>query len=317
MTDNGKHFLRTSSPEFSDEAIRRFLLGQLGAAEQKTFEERLFVDDKLEARVRLAEFDLADDYVAERLSRTDRELFKQRFAVTKARHQKLTVSEALRDRFASSAAALSDEKLTLGGHLRLVFDFSQPAWRFAFGAMILVILLATVWLVIKEPRINQRIFARRPPAPAPAPSTVAPEAHHPSSGSALPEHKETPSPLPGHEPNPTANESQSVVKSIVLLPGNSGANMPAFILPERDDGVVRLQLRFEETRPSTYRAEVFNAAGQSIFAAQSLRATYREGAMIDLEVSARLLTAGDYQIKLIQVSDGLEEVVASYYFKVR
>ena len=61
MAGANEQFEKERSPEFSDEAIRRFLLGRLSASEQPAFERRLFSEDGLDARVRLAELDLADD----------------------------------------------------------------------------------------------------------------------------------------------------------------------------------------------------------------------------------------------------------------
>ena len=52
----------------SDGMIRGFLLCRLGEGTRARFEERLFTDDELERRVRLAEFELTDDYVFGRLS---------------------------------------------------------------------------------------------------------------------------------------------------------------------------------------------------------------------------------------------------------
>src|SRR2546426_9238041 len=101
MADNSEELDKRDWPEFSDDAIRRFLFGGLSAAEELTFEERLFADERLETRVRLAECELADDYAFGRLNSAERELFEQRFLVSAARQQQLNVSKALHDRFAT------------------------------------------------------------------------------------------------------------------------------------------------------------------------------------------------------------------------
>src|SRR5438046_7969544 len=84
---------------FSDDAIRRFLLGELPVAEQTAFENRLVADDELEARVRLSELGLADDYVQRWLPRAESLRVQERFLVTKDRQEMAAVSQALRDRF--------------------------------------------------------------------------------------------------------------------------------------------------------------------------------------------------------------------------
>src|ERR1043166_2096304 len=89
---------------FSDEAVRRFLLGRLNTTEQSLFEHSLFVDETLEERVRLAELELSDDYTANRLNRADRDLFRRRFLLTAARQKQLGVSRALHENFADSVS---------------------------------------------------------------------------------------------------------------------------------------------------------------------------------------------------------------------
>src|SRR4051794_29745717 len=93
-----------TSQTFSDEAVRRFLLGSLGPTEQSRFEHSLFVDEALDQRVRLAELELADDYSANRLSRADRDRFRQRFLLTADREKKLEVSSALHGNFAGTVS---------------------------------------------------------------------------------------------------------------------------------------------------------------------------------------------------------------------
>ncbi len=109
-----------NSPEFSDDAIRRFLFGRLSAAEQTTLEERLFADDDLEARVRLAEFDLADDYALERLSVADCEAFAEKFLLSAERKRTLGVSTALRERFASVTTTAPERAQVSISWLRLI-----------------------------------------------------------------------------------------------------------------------------------------------------------------------------------------------------
>src|SRR5438477_13138426 len=84
---------------FSDDAIRRFLLGELTVTEQTAFENRLVADDELEARVRLSELGLADDYVQQRLTRPESLRVQECFLVTRNRQDIAAVSQALRDRF--------------------------------------------------------------------------------------------------------------------------------------------------------------------------------------------------------------------------
>src|SRR5215510_5874204 len=95
--------INETNKQFSDEAIRRFLLGSLDSNEQSLFEQSLFTDDELEDRVRLAELELTDDYATARLSDAEQQLFRQRFLLTTDRQRELSVSQALHDNFATPA----------------------------------------------------------------------------------------------------------------------------------------------------------------------------------------------------------------------
>src|SRR5260370_29921858 len=103
MATNNEKSRDDNSSEFSDEAIRRFLLGRLSSSEQPAFERQLFSDSRLDARVRLAELDLADDYTYGRLDPDERQFVEETFLVTSDRRRKLEVSMVLRDRFASAS----------------------------------------------------------------------------------------------------------------------------------------------------------------------------------------------------------------------
>src|SRR5438270_13650225 len=88
---------------YSDEMIRSFLLGELAGGEQSQFEERLFTNDDLAARVRLAELELCDDYVSLRISDRVRQVFRDRFLITSDRKHALLLSSSLHDRLKTKA----------------------------------------------------------------------------------------------------------------------------------------------------------------------------------------------------------------------
>jgi hypothetical protein len=115
---------RQNHSQFSDHTIRHFLLGQLPASEQALFEEQLFINADLEARLRLAEFELADDYAFKRLTESETSAFRERYLLTADRNQKLNVSQTIRDRFLSESAA--EIKPTVYQWLIPWFDLRRP-----------------------------------------------------------------------------------------------------------------------------------------------------------------------------------------------
>jgi hypothetical protein len=303
---------RDNSVEFTDDAIRRFLFGRLSAAEQTTFEEYLFSDDGLEARVRLAEFDLADDYALERLSAADRKAFEKKFLLSAERKRKLAVSTALRDRFAATATVAASAprvaKASISARFRLLFGFNQRAWRLAFGAAALAVLVAAAWLVFKESHLRGAVSPPPIVRSSPSPSSKR-ETQHPPGPSSPPEHHPTPSPMPPHGP------ALPAIVSIDLFPG--GDKLPRINLPKGEHDIVRLQLALKRNQTGSYRADLSTVDGQSLFSSQSLQSTGPDAGRLDFDVPAALLKTGDYLVSLSRADDGSRRTVASYYFRVQ
>jgi len=302
--------------EFTDDAVRRFLFGRLGFAEQTAFEERLFTDDSLEERVRLAEFDLADDYALERLSAADRKAFEKKFLLSAERKRQLTISRALGDRFASASAVGHKARPgAISGRFRLLFGFNQRAWRLAFGVATLVVLVGMVWLLVKVPRIKEGIkagiFNRRAPVPAPSTPRMA---EHSNNTSSMPEHRITPLAMPPHEPT-----ASPVILSVDLLSDASRDRnkTPLIDLLKGQHDIVRLQLALKRNQTGRYRADLLTVDGQSIFSSQSLQSTDTEAGQVDFDVPAALLKTGDYRVSLRRADDGSKRAVASYHFRVQ
>jgi len=307
MADDQNQLNEGGRGEFPDDAIRRFLLGSLDASQQSLFEQRLVIDDDLDARVSRMECELADDYAFDRLSVADRKLFEQYYLGSPERKQTLLVSSLLRDRFRGARAT---QHATISARLKSQFTFRQPVLKVAFGLLILCVLIATVWLVTKDSRIAKRFIPARTPA-APSPRTPR-EAAHSSNPTQTPMHREDSSPPQTHEPG-----TSPVVASFVLSPNRrEAATIPVVNLREGKPDVVRLQLVVQEIVAGTYRAELRTDEGQLVFVAESL-ATDGTVATIVFDVPASVLKTGNYQIELTRGSDGSKVNVGSYYFLVQ
>lgn len=289
--------------EFPDEMIRRFLLGGLSSSEQQAFEEQLFSDDGLDGRVRRVEFELADDYAYGRLNQAERDLFERKFLVSADRRRKIAVSSVLRERFAPAPVA----KLGVVERVRSLLSVTRPAWRLAFGAVLLLILFGTALLVIKEPRLPQQIVRKLIPR-RPAPRSAPEEVHHPTNDS-RPQHQETPSPMPDHDQG-----SSSTVT--VALAVDSGV-APTVIVPKGAQDFVRFQLAVAADQRGPHRVELFTVEGQTVFSAESIKAADTPGAPVDFDVAAALLKPGNYQIRLTRENAGAKESLGIYYFRVQ
>jgi CHAT domain-containing protein len=84
------------------EAIRKYLLGELLDAEQEcALEERLLTDDDFCEQIEIAEDELIEGYLGDELSPGEREQFEQNFLSTTERRQKLSVARSI-NRYAAA-----------------------------------------------------------------------------------------------------------------------------------------------------------------------------------------------------------------------
>src|ERR1051326_3472455 len=187
--------MERKSESFSDETIRRFLLGHLDSHEQGVLQHALITTDELAERVRLAEFELSDDYAANRLSAPERSMFNGRFMLTTERQRKVHVSQALQNTFAVATSARDP----LGQRIINALDFRRAAWKYASATLILLMLLATALLVTKE-RSKIAFVPSFPKHATPRPSaTTKPVDSHHGPNSSAPVHTEESPALPVHE----------------------------------------------------------------------------------------------------------------------
>ena len=292
--------------EFSDLTIRRFLLAQLEPEMQSTFEESLFVDEKLERSVQFSEYQLADDYAFGRLNASERLLFEKNFVVSTARKNQLIVSGALRERLGSATLPrTSDSQILFAERLLSAFNLKRRAWKIAFVSILFLALAGTAWLVIKkEPQIKEAI-TKRVTGRQPAAQKTPVEMNHPTNPS-TPQHENIASPPPQHE------QSASSSINLTLTRDLAREKAPSIVLREGDERIVHFQMAFKNDQSTQYRAEVVSTEGKSVITGA---ARFASPNAINFDVPAKLLSQGEYQIKLL---DGHSNaLITTYYFRVQ
>jgi len=284
---------------FSDETIRRFLLGGLNATEQSGFEHSLFIDEALEERVRLAELELSDDYTANRLSHAERNLFRQRFLLTRDRGTKLHVSKALRDNFADpTSIARSDAWQNFIG----MFDIRRHAWKYAFATLTFILLLLATALLVRKERSHLVELPPRRVLPKPSASANPQRANHPPNSGA-PIHNESSPTLPLHE---------GLTTSIVLDSATPLESAPTI---STSGDMLTVQLVLDEPLAESYAVNVTTAAGESVFAADALTRT--EERTLGFDVPTSSIKPGNFQIALTGVDGEVRRAAGMYYLRVR
>jgi hypothetical protein len=296
--------------DLADDGLRSFLLGRLNAAEQKKFEEQLMTDDGLHERLRQAELQLADDFAGNRIDQFDRERFAKIFMTTEERRRMLAVSDALHQRFLPSR----DARPTPALHESWRSMLNRPMLRFAFGVIILALLIGSVWLVTKEPKLVERILPKRGPS-KPITIPTPQEANHPSNV-APPIHRDDAASPDGHESSlPNQTTDRPVVTTLSLSSGaqTGSGEAPTISLPGEAMGIVRLELAIGQNTTDEFQAEVLTN-GNVVFASNSLK--IGGDLRIEVDVPVQTLNAGDYEVRLSRVADGSKQAVTNYYFRV-
>jgi hypothetical protein len=160
---------------------------------------------------------------------------------------------------------------------------------------------ATVWRGIKEPQIVQQSIPK-PVTPKPTATPAPQQANHPNTASS-PNHVEEYPALPPHE---------TVALSVPLNSSSTAENPALVVLPKDENAFVRFELQLPNDQVAPYRAELLTIKGESIIAVDSLSLT--TVSRIDLDVPAKKLQSGDYQIRL---SAQPATAVANYFVRVQ
>ena len=302
-----------------DETLRRYLLCRLEANERLRLDERLLVDNELAERVALIESELTDDYVAARLGSAEREAFAQSFLITDSRRQNLRFTSELQrhSRLGTALSTVVTNPQTRPARRRFawIFPANRPVWATAGSLAVLLLLVGLVWFVAKQRRETQPLIAKQEAIPTPSLLASPQVAASPAISVPQPTPaKQTPAATPAAEP-----AVRPVIASTVLLPGaiRDGGKLSRIALPKGDRDIVRLSLVLEEAADETYQAELLTAEGQTVIAPAQLKANLRNAeARVVLDIPARLLHNGDYQINLSRRGSGGQfEPVGRYYFR--
>jgi hypothetical protein len=311
MTDGFKQFATEGSEEFSDERLRAYLLGELAEQERLRLDQRLLTDDDVAGRVRLVEAQLIDEYVAGELDAGTSGVFHTRFLKTDARREQVRLTKALRDYSAVSETALAVPQPVADRSWRERFIglFALkpgPAWAAAGSFALLVLVLGAAWFLSRQSRQSETPFAHQPPINAASPPATQ-----------TPAIAQVPPVPPPSQLKPPPSEPPIAVASFVLLPGalRGPGEMTRVAVPRGERAILRLSLVLEDPAPGTYQAELANADGQTVTVRKGLK-PYKNGqTKIVIDLPARLVQTGDYQIKLGRQTDGQLESVGRYYFR--
>lgn len=263
------------------EILRRYLLGDLPAESQRSLEERLMTDGELYDELLMAEDELVDQYLAGALSGGARDAFERHFLATPESRRKLNFAAALRKHIAAAEPPRPEAEQSEVSlpERRTLFQILFPPGRPAVGWAQAAILLL---VVTAAAFLAVRTWRGRG----------------------------------GDGPEIAAR-----VFTVELKPGavRQGGEEMRRIAPPADATVVRLELESPSGEGRDYRAALLADDGRTLLSRDKLEAREQGGARyVPFDIPARLLTRGDYRVKLSRLAadDATPEVLASYSFRV-
>jgi hypothetical protein len=269
------------------EAIRRYLLGQLPAEDASRLEERLLSEDAFYEELGIVEDELIDTYIGGGLSDSDRELFETHFLLADehqqnvrfARHLKKYVSAAeatqpLGANVVEDLSGAAPQNSRRKAKKRPVFSFlpvGNPVVSYALVAAIVLIVFGSTWMVVKNWR-------------GPGPHT--------------PRNFVTVVLSPG-----LTREGDGDFKRIVVSPTTDA---------------LRLELLLVADDYQKYTATLKNADGKIILTQDDLKSESVDGRRVVVSNAPSNSTVpGDYKVELSgQTPSGDAEKIASYSFRV-
>ena len=319
----------------SDKLIAQYLLGELPEEQQIEIEDRAFQNREYLATITAVENDLIDEYVRQELSEAERRRFEARFLVSAERRKRVAFAEALAKVSAETTVSKKTEvkatAISWRDALEAFIRGLNPAARFAFAAVVLLVLLGGAWLITETLRLRSQVMQAKAENQSRrnelqqqvederrrneelAARLNQEKQQREQSEESLRQMSET-----ADAANPAP---RPIIASLTLLPGVSrgGGEKPKLVLPE-NARVVRLQIGIDPDEPyKTFAAELRTVTGRQIWTRDNLTArARRSGRAVGLTLPATALKPGEYELKLSGVAEGgRSEDVGFYYFDVQ
>jgi hypothetical protein len=256
---------------------RRYLLGLLGQQEQRQLEERLLSDNEYFEELLMSEDELIDDYLEGALSEPEREKFEHYFLATPERRQKVSFARTLK-RYVMVAEVAESPALDASNQAPAFWNRLIPATLHMKQPALRFSLAALLIIFLGVSWLVVK--------------NLSPQ-------------------------NRVGQGSNAIV--VTLAPGMvRGAGELKRITLAPDVSTVQLQLELARDEYQSYQVVVQTVEGGEVFAADKLQpVTVARGRAVAFDLPARLLSSGDFQVKLSGLAaSGEMENVGKYYFRV-
>ena len=325
--------------------IRRYLLGELSDEEQEEAEKRLLTDESFYQQVMIEEDELIYDFVIDDLPEDEKLSFRRHVLPVPERQQDIKFAKLLRRYVKENSPRVEASPAVLKGRGSwldpIVAFFRRPAVGVALAAALLLVVALSVWTGIQNWRLQNQIAqleaqkSSQPAAPqdlrdqlGAAQKQVADLKGELDKEQNLRVNAERKVELARIQPQdanvskPPRQISVATIASVLLTTGgvrSSGGSDRNRVSVPRGVPEIPLDLDLAANDYRSYRAVLKSVDGDKVLLSKRmLRARKsRTGLTVPIRVPAKLLTRGDYEIKLSgEISKGQYEDVSTFYFQV-
>jgi hypothetical protein len=135
----------------------RYLLGDVAESDREAIEAQYLEDEDYFAELQLAEDDLIDAYVNERLGAHDRALFEKNLITSPRQQERVRSARALLVFARKHKSPTTPERLSLGQRLRAFFQFHAPTFRLALVVGMALAIVAAGWFGGEVLRLRSKL----------------------------------------------------------------------------------------------------------------------------------------------------------------
>ena len=309
----------------------RYLLGKLSAGEAAHLEQSYFADDSVFDDIEIAEDELIDAYVRNRLSTGDRKLFETKLLSSKRIAERVDFAKLL----SKSGFSLPENDEPVKTHWWTgLFDFSlapNPVLTGALTAGIFLIVLGMpgvlVWMQLRnesrrlgferaaieqqKQQLAQEIADRQSKTSQLATDLQSAKEQQDMLQQKLQALEEQ---LARTSPQSTV----SVIASTLLFPyGSRASGPPPELIVRPTESIIKLKLALEDDSYKSYRATVKSPSNPNVLT-KPLKAS-RSGSdrIVVLQFPSQLVSTGQYHITLSGLTpSGNYEEIADYQVRV-
>jgi hypothetical protein len=289
----------------TEEKIRAFLLGMADAETEQTIEEGILDGTVASDDLQAIEEELIDEHVFGRLSPDEERSFHASFLVNPERRDKLSFSRAIQRYTMERAQAVREKRPFPGGFSRLILAASLSVSGLAA--------IAVVWLEIRDARMSREmaVVSRTSDERQRLLASLAEEQRQRVSGAenaakASSGAPSTPAAIPAVEPG------------VQLRPGvrRDVEAIPVLQVPSQA-GAVRITLQVAFKPEGGLREELLRGGSERVWTQElSSAAQAVADGITTIYLPARLLSPGDYQIRLKDLASDPSDEGDLYAFRV-